>query len=216
MRRTQRAAAVAVTIFLAMGALATTVLVARAESPNPADPTGPSAPVAGMAPNPADPGAPSTAAPLARAASENPPSIAVVVPSDAPSFASDVPSAERSTAPSAAEWRDAKPVKLTRRGPRAASCEAKRVREWLRVRCQTKTFAISLLGGANEGLSFWIGGEAEGQFGEVQLPLRRGDRRVVQLWATESDSTGTSVVEPSLTLQELWADGDAAPTVTVL
>lgn len=128
---------------------------------------------------------------------------------------SDVPGEEASKAPTAAEWLAAAPVKLTRQSPGASSCTAIRVREWLRVRCATPTFAISLLGGNIDGLSFWIGGEAEGRFGEVQLPLRRGDRRVVQLWATRVDGSGSATVEPALVLQELWAPGDASPTVTV-
>lgn len=214
MRRTRLMEGPVAMMVLALGALGTSVIVARAEAPNSADPAAPAANVdRGQAPNPADPGAPKAAAPSALTA---PTSAGVAVPANAPTLASDVPSADKSAAPSAAEWRDAKSVKLTRRGQRAGSCDGKRVREWLRVRCQTKTFAISLLGGSNDGLSFWIGGEADRPFGEVQLPLRRGDRRVVQLWATSSDSAGTSVVEPSLTLQELWADGDAAPTVTAL
>jgi len=132
------------------------------------------------------------------------------------SLEGDVPAARRSKAPSAAEWLTARPVKLTRQSPKAASCATTRVREWIRVRCASKTFAISLLGGSTDGLSFWIGTEAEGRFAEVQLPLRRGDRRVVQIWATRDEPSGGSVVEPSLVLQELWVEGDAAPTVTVL
>ncbi len=138
-----------------------------------------------------------------------------------PTLASDVPGAEISKAPTAAEWTQAKPVTLTRVSPRTASCRAVRLREWIRVRCASKTFAISLLGGDSGGLSFWIGTEPDNLFGEVQLPMRRGDRRVVQLWATRDDPSGvapsgTVVVEPWLVLQELWAEGDAGPTVTVL
>jgi hypothetical protein len=131
-------------------------------------------------------------------------------------LARDVPGPARSALPTAEEWLGATQVKLTRTSPRAAACAASRVREWLRVRCATPTFAISLLGGETDGLSFWIGGEAEGRFGEVQLPLRRGDRRVVQLWATRDSGGGSAAVVPALVLQEVWVEDDAAPTVTVL
>ncbi len=191
-----------------LAALASGALAANAESP--ASPAAAPSGTGAAAPSPAA----AESSPPAAAASHVGPS--VPVPSDAPLLASDVPAGERSPLPSSAEWTAAKAVKLTRRGPRATSCGATRVREWLRVRCLSTTFAISLLSGSNEALSFWIGGEPEGRFGEVQLPLRRGDRRVVQLWATGADSAGARVVQPSIVLQELWPEGDPAPTVTVL
>lgn len=128
----------------------------------------------------------------------------------------DLSSTEKSKPPTAAEWTAGKHVKLTRVSPPAASCTAIRVREWLRVRCPMPTFALSLLSGSIEGLSFWIGTEADNQFGEVQLPLRPGDRRVVQLWTSRVADGGTMAVEPSIVLQELWIEGEASPVVTLL
>lgn len=144
------------------------------------------------------------------------PSSAVPTPAasagTSPSFAFDLPTA-KSPAPTATEWASAKGASLTRN---RARCQALRVREWLRVRCTGETFAVSLLGGSNDGLAFWIG-EHEGRpFGEVQMPVRLGDRRVVQLWKTGTDAAGASVIEPSVVIQELWLEGDAAPIVTVL
>jgi hypothetical protein len=137
-------------------------------------------------------------------------------PPSARTLEEDVPGAEKSPVPTAKEWLTAKPVKLSRTSKAAAGCVATRVREWLRVRCPVETFAISLLGGSSEALSFWIGPEQEGQPGEVQLPLRRGDRRVVQLWTKRKEADGTVVPQPSLVLQEQWVEGDPSPTVTVL
>ena len=128
----------------------------------------------------------------------------------------DVPGADKSTVPTAKEWLAAEPVELSRLSPAGATCVATRVREWLRVRCPIKTFAISLLGGSNEGLSFWIGGEAEDRPGEVQFPLRRGDRRVVQFWVERSATGGETVIEPGIVVQEHWLAGDPSPTVSVL
>jgi hypothetical protein len=127
----------------------------------------------------------------------------------------DLSSSEKSKPPTAAEWTAGKRVLLTRVSPRAATCTAIRVREWLRVRCPMPTFALSLLSGSIEGLSFWIGTEADNQFGEVQVPLRPGDRRVVQLWTSRAAQTGAAV-EPSIVLQELWIEGEASPVVTLL
>ena len=128
----------------------------------------------------------------------------------------DPPGPEKSPAPKAAEWAAAGRVRLTRVGPQAAGCNAIRVREWLRIRCPMKTFAVSLLGGSNEGLAFWIGPESEQQPGEVQFPLRRGDRRVVEFWTYGKDAAGAFMPQPALVVQEQWVDGDAAPTVTAL
>lgn len=131
-------------------------------------------------------------------------------------LATDVPAPEKSPVPTYAEWQSATEVKLTRTSRSATGCIATRVREWMRVRCPQKTFAISLLGGSNEGLSFWIGPEEKGRPGEVQFPLRRGDRRVVQLWTDGKAPDGGVVPEPSLVVQEQWVEGEPAPTVTVL
>lgn len=128
----------------------------------------------------------------------------------------DPPGVEKSQVPTAKEWLAASPVRLSRTSQAAAGCVATRVREWLRVRCPVPTFALSLLGGSNEGLAFWIGSSAEGQPGEVQFPLRRGDRRVIQFWTQEKDREGGTVPAPSLVLQEQWVDGSPAPIVTVL
>lgn len=152
-----------------------------------------------------------SAAPSARAAAS-----AVAVEVQASSLEAPIPGPESSPAPTAKEWVDASPVKLTRTSPAASGCSARRVREWLRVRCPGKTFALSLLGGSNEGLAFWIGPEAEGWFGEVQFPLRRGDRRVIQFWGTKTDPAGVGELAPTLVVQEQWVEGEAAPMVSVL
>jgi hypothetical protein len=158
--------------------------------------------------------APAQPAEVARSGSAAPPVQANAT--EQTSFEADPPGPEKSPVPTAKEWVDAASVKLTRRSPAASGCSARRVREWLRVRCPVKTFAISLLGGSNEGLAFWIGPEAEGWFGEVQFPLRRGDTRVVQLWGTKTGPAGVGELVPSLVLQEQWVEGEAAPMVSVL
>lgn len=142
--------------------------------------------------------------------------VGVVAVSTAGPLDADVPGPDKSPVPTAKEWLSATPAKLSRTSQAAVGCDATRVREWLRVRCPIKTYAISLLGGSNENLSFWIGPEKEGQPGEVQFPLRRGDRRVVQFWMAGKDADGNVAPVPSIVLQEQWVEGEASPTVTVL
>jgi hypothetical protein len=128
----------------------------------------------------------------------------------------DPPGPEKTKPPSAAEWAKAGKVRLTRTGPAAAPCTAYRVREWLRVRCLgTQPHAMVLLGGSESEVSFWIDHD-DRRGGEVQFPLRRGDRRVVQVWNGEVDKAGVFKPRPSLVIQEHWLEDRAAPTVTAM
>jgi hypothetical protein len=121
--------------------------------------------------------------------------------------------AERSPTPKPAEWTAAPRVRPTRLGPAAAGCRAYLVREWMRVRCPGEIFALSLLGGDVEGVAFWI--DPATKEGEVLFPLRRGDRRVVQLWKAGRDARGGFSPEPAVVLQEHWLSGASSPVVTI-
>lgn len=140
----------------------------------------------------------------------------IVLGAGAPAASARAPGPEKTPVPKHDEWAGAAPMKLSRTSPRASGCVSTRVREWLRIRCPNRTFALSLLGGSNEGLAFWIGPEAEGQPGEVQFPLRRGDKRVIQFWEQGKDAAGNPVPRPSLIVQEHWLEDEPEPTVTVL
>jgi hypothetical protein len=72
-----------------------------------------------------------------------------------------------------------------------------------------------VLGGSSAEVSFWIDHD-ERRGGEVQFPLRRGDRRVVQIWAGEADAAGVFKPRPALVIQEHWLEDRAAPTVTAM
>jgi len=128
----------------------------------------------------------------------------------------DPPGAEKSKSPSFDEWTKATKVRLTRTGPAAAPCTAYRVREWLKVRCMgTKPHAMVVLGGDAAEVSFWIDRD-ERKGGEVQFPVRRGDRRVIQVWTGEADAAGVFKPRPALLIQEHWLEDRAAPTVTAM
>ncbi|XXX82422.1 hypothetical protein WMF30_27075 [Sorangium sp. So ce134] len=127
--------------------------------------------------------------------------------------------AEPSKQPTAAEWKSAPRVRLSRAGPAAAGCRAYRMREWLRIRCPELTVsAISLLGGKTEGVAFWIdpprGGSELPRGGEVMFPIRRGDRRVIQILTFGPGYDGPFTLLPAIVVQEQWLDGEPAPTVT--
>ncbi|AUX43515.1 hypothetical protein SOCE26_049640 [Sorangium cellulosum] len=177
------------------------------------------------APRAAAPGAPQAAAPGApQAAAPGAPQAAAsqTAASDAgeerPLDAEPFP-AEPSKQPTAAEWKAAPRVRLSRVGPAAAGCRAYRAREWLRLRCPELTVsAISLLGGKTEGVAFWIdpprGGSELPRGGEVMFPIRRGDRRVIQILTFGPGYDGPFTLLPAIVVQEHWLEGDPAPTVT--
>ncbi|WP_437291893.1 hypothetical protein [Sorangium sp. So ce406] len=127
--------------------------------------------------------------------------------------------AEPSRQPTAAEWKTAPRVRLSRAGPAAAGCRAYRMREWLRIRCPELTVsAMSLLGGKTEGVAFWIdpprGGSELPRGGEVMFPIRRGDRRVIQILTFGPGYDGPFTLLPAIVVQEQWLDDEPAPTVT--
>ncbi|WP_437538917.1 hypothetical protein WME79_22715 [Sorangium sp. So ce726] len=126
---------------------------------------------------------------------------------------------EPSKQPTAVEWKAAPRVRLSRAGPAAAGCRAYRAREWLRIRCPELTVsAISLLGGKSEGVAFWIdparGGSELPRGGEVMFPIRRGDRRVIQILTFGPGYDGPFTLLPAIVIQEQWLEDEPAPTVT--
>lgn len=126
---------------------------------------------------------------------------------------------EPSKQPTAAEWKAAPRVRLSRAGPAAAGCRAYRAREWLRIRCPELTVsAISLLGGKSDGVAFWIDPPRAGselpRGGEVMFPMRRGDRRVIQILTFGPGYDGPFTLLPAIVIQEQWLEDEPAPTVT--
>jgi hypothetical protein len=120
--------------------------------------------------------------------------------------------------PKASEWVNAARVRITRRGPRASGCRAWRARSWLKVHCDARITALSLVGGSGAGTSFWLAppkpGEPAPESGEVIFPMRPGDRRIFELFSF-GETYGGSMVSPGLVLQEHWIAGEPAPTVVL-
>jgi hypothetical protein len=69
-------------------------------------------------------------------------------------------------------------------------------------------------------VAFWItpskGSSEMTRGGEVLLPLRRGDRRVIQILTFGPGYDGPFTLLPAIVVQEQWLEGDAAPTVTAM
>lgn len=146
-------------------------------------------------------------------------SAAARVPDDAgplPRFDAQPFADEKTPPPTAAEWKPTVPVALT--GATHAGCNAYRLREWVKIRCsKLSTSALALLGGAREGVTFYLD---QDQWkspvppgGEAMFPVRRGDRRVIE-WSTFGDSyEGPGAPEVAFLISESWAPNDPGPTI---
>ena len=151
-------------------------------------------------------------------------------PPPLPSYRVEAFTDDRSPEPKAKEWAMAPRVGLDRsryllfaevEGPPSPiiPCEARRVREWMRIRCTVSTGAISLLGGNAEGLALRLDPVKHEDFpmfpegGEIVFPVRRGDRREIEWLQVAFGYKGMNSVEPSFVLSEQWAPGDAHPLI---
>lgn len=144
-----------------------------------------------------------------------------------PKIGDDPPGEEKSKAPTVAEWK--KSERITLDGPFSTECEARRVREWVRITCQNPASSVSLIGGPYEGfaaaLSPWkhepVMGDNDMQIGvsvkggyNFQFPVRRGERRVYEVMAAEF--AGYQGVLPSLDYYAIvaWPEGEG-PTILI-
>jgi hypothetical protein len=135
---------------------------------------------------------------------------------------------ERSAEPGAKEWASAPRVALDRasslhfdgwKRPPTPDCEARRVREWMRIRCTIITGALALLGGDREGLAMRLDPLPKEEWrtipegAEVVFPVRRGDRREIEWLGIEFGYHAMSSVVPAFVLSEQWAPGDDGPMI---
>jgi hypothetical protein len=132
----------------------------------------------------------------------------------------------KSEKPKPEEWNGAERVALFGKMP--GTCKAYLLREWLQIRCDNNGAAFAVLSGSTEDVTtklvrsaFTAATETEGATNvtgsiTIQLPIRRGDRRVMQVSTTDfNDYSGGMWGRPLMTISEQWLDDQPGPWVSV-
>ncbi len=165
----------------------------------------------------ASPSASATVTPSAAPANAPP-----VDPSTLRSLEKQPPPQEKSERPSAPEWQGGERVALT--GGLPTPCEARLVREWLQIHCKASGASVAVVSGSREDVKATLipfalrDGTHEQVVGAsiVELPIRRGDRRILQASATSFSDYGGGVWPTKLfMLSVLWLEDEPAPWVRV-
>lgn len=137
-----------------------------------------------------------------------------------PAFDAEPFPAEKSKAPTIAEWTAAPRVRISRTSG-VISCIPKRVREWIKIRCEERTAGLRLLAGSTDGIALWVPDgipddlSTAGTFSEIIFPVRPGDARVFEVIALEFgewEGWGTS---SEYLVEEEWPVG-GTPQIVML
>jgi hypothetical protein len=157
-------------------------------------------------------GPPSASSPLASAA---PSASASTAGSETtlPRFADDLPPPDRSPRPKPVEWKKGTPFRLDH--PLPHECHAVRVREWVRVSCEGLGAAVGIVAGPSEGFNADLTPENPVKTYHFEFPMRRGERRLLQVTGTTVSSYDDSLrwaAQPWF-LSSQWNE-DEAPTLT--
>jgi hypothetical protein len=140
----------------------------------------------------------------------------------APSWSAEPFPDKRSPLPKKDAWAAAPLVTLDRTAPDAlfssrerdsVPCEARRLQEWIRIRCPWwRDGGIMLIGGNADGFS--VVGD-----GTAFFPVRRGDRRVIEVYDADT-RVNAHTTEPiarkplgGIVVSEQWLAGDERPTL---
>lgn len=138
------------------------------------------------------------------------------------SLADQPPPDTKSEPPTPDEWNGAEQVALL--GELPEHCTAKLVREWLQIRCAANGGSLSVISGSREGVSASLvpmsfkPGASEPTTGSstVVMPIRRGDRRVMQLMTMSfAEYSGNVWPHLELLISEQWLDDQTGPWVSV-
>ncbi len=147
----------------------------------------------------------------------------VVLSPPLPSWSEEAFPDKRSPMPKKDEWKSAPQVAIDRALPEAlfrsregggGACETRRLREWIQIRCELGSGdgGVMLIGGNADGVSL-------GRDKDAIFPVRRGDRRVIELF-TASETVNARTTEviarqplPGVVVSEQWIAGDERPTL---
>jgi hypothetical protein len=138
-----------------------------------------------------------------------------------PAFDAEAFPSEKSKAPTLQEWIDAPKVRITRMS-KSADCDAKRVREWVKIHCDRRTAGLRLIAGKTDGIALWVPEantenpfQSMGRFAEIVFPVRQGDRRIFEMLTLdfgEWEGWGTST---AFLVEEEWLEG-GTPQIAML
>ena len=125
---------------------------------------------------------------------------------------------EKSPLPKLDEWVSAPVVELTENAEKSR-CHARVVREWLKIHCDGGWGLIRQLAGSPSDLAFWIAPRKEnssmGDGAEIIVALRKGDRRLMQLFGLREAYEGPAWPSVAGFVEERWDEGDEHPTVVL-
>ncbi len=130
----------------------------------------------------------------------------------------DIPEETKSPIPKTPEWTDTVRRDVVVRPE--YTCTLQHVREWNRITCDAANATVTLVTGTRDGTLLW----ATRDSAQILFPVRRGDRRVIELLphaklVTVDGNYGPSQFEQPgggpVVLTEMWLEGEDAPTLVV-
>lgn len=146
--------------------------------------------------------------------------VVVAPPAQPAPIRGDAIPASTSPMPKPGEWDEA-PVVALARNAEASQCRARLVREWLKIHCDKTLGAIRQLAGSPTGVALWLAPapEAEGwesKDAEIIVPLRRGERRVFQLFDLQFGTYGgPGWPDAGSIVEARWLEGEKDPVVVI-
>jgi hypothetical protein len=130
----------------------------------------------------------------------------------------DIPEETKSKLPKVPEWTDTVRRDVVVRPE--YTCTLQHVREWNRITCDASNATVTLVTGTRDGVSLW----ATRDSAQILFPVRRGDRRVIELLPHAKLVTFEGPYGPNqseqpgggpVVISETWLEGEDAPTLVV-